>query len=279
MLKHGADPNCLGYCSEYSTYCDRNYNRRNDTVTPLMVVALHKWNKSAKCLLDFGAFINQKNSIGQTALHIYCISYSNKDKDRDLLKLLLKHGADVNLRDANGRTALHYACEWQKIDAVELLLEEGAKTKIVDNGGFIELQIACHSDRDPDLKVKSLLESMSYPAQLTIEAYETLAWSLLREYEAYYGKLDKALSCMTRATKMREQHNLPKTVCDLLECYCFVKEWETMDELMTYSNSREQLFLQATLSRERIYKKGKPSHIPLTEDINHHGMYKILALS
>ena len=242
-----------------------------------MVVVFHGWNSSARCLLDYGACINQTNSIGQTALHVNCTSYYHRDRDRNTMKLLLKHGADLNLQDANGRTALHYACEWQPIDAVELLLQAGAHRHIADNGGFTELQIACHSDKDADLKVKRLLESHTYPTQMIIEAYETLLWSLLKTHEAHEGKLDKVLNCMTKATKMREENNLPKTVSDPLECYGFVKEWETIEELLMYKDSREQLLLQAMLSRERIYKTGKPRHIPFREDIDHHGLYKIMA--
>ena len=205
LLKHGADPNAVGYCLAYSQHFDCAYNRKNDKVSPLMVVVLHGWNSSAKCLLNSGACINQTNSIGQTALHVNCTSYYHRDRDRNTMKLLLKHGADLNLQDANGRTALHYACEWQPIDAVELLLQAGAHRHIADNGGFTELQIACHSDKDADLKVKCLLEVHEYPAQLIIEAYETLAWSFPMEYDAYKGKLDKVLNRMTKATKMRVQ--------------------------------------------------------------------------
>ena len=83
---------------------------------------------------------------------------------------------------------------------------------------------------------------------------------------------------MTKATKMREEYNLPKTVCDPLECYGFVKEWETIEELLMYKDSREQLLLQAILSRERIYRRGKPRHIPFREDTDYHGLYKTLAI-
>ena len=195
------------------------------------------------------------------------------------MQLLLKHGAEINLQDANGRTALHYSCERQKIDAVKLLLDAGAQTNIVDNGGFTELHLAAHSHRDTDLKVKHLIKSHSYPAQVVIEAYETLPWFLLRESDAYEGKLDKVIDSMTKATRMREEYNLPKKVCDPLECYGFVKEWETIEEVLKYKNSREQLMLQATLSVERIYRKGRPTVYPFREDIEHHGLYKILAFN
>ena len=225
LLKHGADPNAVGYCSQYSKYCDRDYNRKNDKVSPLMLITFNGSTSNTECLLNAGANVNQTNSIGQTASHIYCISIFHQDHYGSMLNVLIKHGADVNLQDANGRTALHYACEKQNIEIVELLLEVGAQTIVVDNGGFTELHMAAHSNYDADLKVKCLLESHSYPAKIIIEAYETLAWFLLGEHDAHQGKLDKVMDCMTKATKMREEYNLPKTVCDLPEYYGFVKEW------------------------------------------------------
>ena len=272
LLKHSADPNCVGYCEEYSKYCDEGYIR-NDTVSPLMVVVWQLSLSNAELLLNVGANINQTNSIGQTSLHIYCNNFAAyQDKGNSIMKLLLSHNVDVNLRDSNGRTPLHYTCEMRNIDAVKLLLEAGAQLDIVDKGGFNELQIAAQSYFDADLKVKYLLESYSYPIQQIIEAYETLAWFYLRQDESNYN-LYNAVDCMATATKLREEYNLPKTVHDPLECYGFVKEWETMEELLVIKDSSEQLKMQAILSRERIYRWRRPRHIPYREDMDFCGWY------
>ena len=182
LLKHGADPNAVGYCLAYSQYFDRHYNRKNDQVSPLILIMFNGLMSNAECLLNAGASVNQTNSIGQSALHIYCLRFTDGDHYDNMLKKLLKHGADVNLQDAYGRTPLHCACDKRSIKAVNLLLDAGANANVVDNGGFNELHIAAHSYCDADLKVKCLLGSHSYPAQMIIEAYETLPWVLLREY-------------------------------------------------------------------------------------------------
>ena len=41
-------------------------------------------------------------------------------------------------------------------------------------------------------------------------------------------------------------------------------------------DSYEQLRLHASLSREIIYRKGRPNHISFCEDVEHHGLYEIL---
>ena len=45
----------------------------------------------------------------------------------DIIKLLLDHGAWINEKDKDGKTALTYACRKSNLDAVKLLLEHGAK--------------------------------------------------------------------------------------------------------------------------------------------------------
>ena len=271
-MKHGADPNCVGYCEEYSKYCNEGYTR-NDTVSPLMVVVRKLSLSSAELLLNFGANINKTNSIGQTALHIYCNSFAAyKDKVNSIMKLLLSHNADVNLRDSNGKTPLHYTCEMRNIEAVKLLLDAGAQMDVADKDGFMELKIAAQSHFDADLKVHYLLKSHSYPNQQIIEAYETLPWFHLVQDERDYN-LHDAVDCMATATKLREEYNLPKTVHDPLECYGFVKEWETTEELLVFKDSSEQLKMQAILSRERIYGWRRPRHIPYRDDIDFCGWY------
>ena len=220
-MKHGADPNCVGYCEEYSKYCEEVYIR-NETVTPLMVVVWKRSLSSAELLLNFGANINKPNSIGQTALHVYCVTVY-QENGNSIMEFLLSHNADVNLRDSNGRTPLHYACEMRNKGAVELLVEAGAHLDIPDNGGFTELQIAAQSFYDADLKVQYLLESHSYQTQLIIEAYELLPWFYLRWSDAYDYQLGYGIDCMVTATKMREDYNLPKTIYNPLECYGHVK--------------------------------------------------------
>ena len=268
LLRHGADLNfsirrnvphpLLGFYSE------------NDEEFPLMTTACGKAVSPVELLLKAGADINQMNSIGQTALHGRCISL-NVDYSNNILKTLLSHSADVHLRDAYGRTPLHYACRNAWSDTVNILLEAGAKVNIVDSVGWTELEIAAQSYRDPDLKVQRLMESYSYPTGVIIEVYETLAWSLLRN-NPDADCLDNAIGWMRKATLLRKEQNLPKTVLGSLECYGFTKEWQTMEDLELYQNSHDGLQMQAMIALERIYK-GRYTRNLLWENIIFQSMY------
>ena len=51
------------------------------------------------------------------------------------------------------------------------------------------------------------------------------------------------------ATILREKHGIPKVVLKPLECYGFIKEWETIDEL---EDDKFALELQCLLATERL---------------------------
>ena len=225
----------------------------NYTEFPLMPAACRKAPSLVNLLLKAGANVNQTNSVGQTVLHGNCACLRWGPSNSDVTHILLSHNADVHLQDAYGRTALHYACKTAELDKVKLLLEAGAELNIVDGSGFTELQLAAQSDRDPDLKVHTLLESYPYSKLAVIESYETLAWSLATNCPDS-DSLDDIIDYMRKATLMREENNIPKIVSNPLECYGFVREWVTMEDLVTHQSSIEQLQIQAILARERIYR-------------------------
>ena len=232
-----------------------------------MTVACGRTNSPVKLLLEAGASVNQTNSVGQTALHMCCHSGQNT-----ILKTLLSHSSDVHLRDAFGRTPLHYACKYNSLDIIDLLLEAGAQVNIVDSSGLTELELAAQSHTDPGLKVRSLIQSYSYPNRVIIEVYETLASSFLRQYPVENDCLDNAIKCMSKATLMRKEHNLSKIVSQPLECYGFTKEGETMEYLELHHKSREELEMQAMIARERIYK-GRHTTKILWDNLAFQGMY------
>ena len=264
LLTRGANPNwvtknccrsLLPFSSSYSG---------NDTLFPLMSAACGNTDVPVQLLLRAGANIKQTNSVGQTALHgrchIVCGDYSN-----DILKTLLSQSPDVHLEDVFGRTPLHYACQHATLEVVSYLLEAGAQLNIVDRSGFTELELAAQSYTDPYLKVKRLTESYSYPNQMIIEVYETVAWYLARA-----GK--SSLECIGKATSMRKEHNIPKILSQPVECYGFTKEWEAMKDLELHRNSREELEIQGMIARERIYK-GRHTTKLLLDNLDFQCMY------
>ena len=143
-----------------------------------------------------------------------------------------------------------------------------------DDSGLTELHLAALSDDDPVLKVQRLLESYQYPKEIVIEIYETLPFYFMKNH-SHNGEstLKQAFDYMRKATLMRKEHNLPKTVSVPLACYDFAKEWETMEDLLRYKNSSRDLMVQATLSRERIYK-GKYGLLLLEGSLKTHSMYR-----
>ena len=197
-------------------------------------------------LLAARADSNKTNSIGQSALHVCHPSVS--PLGFAILKLLLDHGGNVNLRDDSGRTPLHCACADSSVEVMELFIEAGAEGNVIDDKGFTELHLAAHSAKDACRKVTKLMDTFEYEKQVVIEAFETVALTLVQR-----GNTEGAFGAMKWATEMRSVLKIPKTVLDPLECYDFIKEWETQEELEVYKGSSELLTVQAVLARERIY--------------------------
>jgi len=61
------------------------------------------------------------NIAGQTALHY--AAYRVGKESLQIIELLSKFGADLNIKNSLGQTALHYACQSGNIDVVEFLIK------------------------------------------------------------------------------------------------------------------------------------------------------------
>ncbi|WP_108823516.1 ankyrin repeat domain-containing protein [Dysgonomonas sp. Marseille-P4361] len=90
--------------------------------TALMRAVMGSDYDAVAFLIDKGACINLKNQYGNTAL-----IFAAKNGDAEMINLLLKHGADINAI-GNGTTAIDIARENNKIEVVKLLESKGAKT-------------------------------------------------------------------------------------------------------------------------------------------------------
>lgn len=104
--------------------------------------------KYARNLLERGADVNAKDSIGATPLHWAAKSGSDK-----VAALLLQHGADVNAKTednygSGGFTPLHWAAESRSVKIAALLLKHGADVDERNAGGHTPLHTAAETYGD-----------------------------------------------------------------------------------------------------------------------------------
>ncbi len=99
-----------------------------------------------KLLLDYGAHLETKNIVGDTALALAVIRENLK-----IVEFLLSNGADVNTRNNYGRTPLFTAVfinNRDNNDMVELLLKHSANPNISDKNDEAVLDLAVSKKRD-----------------------------------------------------------------------------------------------------------------------------------
>lgn len=104
-----------------------------------------------RLLLEGGAYINEGNERGETAVAAACLApYEDMQTRVRMVRYLLEKGADPNIPDKSGRTALMHACaERAGREVVTLLLENGADPSLKDYGGSSPLVLAINTgDRD-----------------------------------------------------------------------------------------------------------------------------------
>lgn len=91
----------------------------------------------ARLLLEGGAYINEGNERGETALAAACLAaYEDPQTRRRMVRYLLEKGADPNIPDKSGRTALMHACAQRAgQEVVALLLDNGADPSLKDYAG------------------------------------------------------------------------------------------------------------------------------------------------
>ncbi|XP_057313101.1 serine/threonine-protein phosphatase 6 regulatory ankyrin repeat subunit B-like isoform X3 [Hydractinia symbiolongicarpus] len=114
----------------------------DEGLTPLMAACRDDQVNSAESLLNSGAFIDDIDSNGRTAL-FHAATYASQE----MVKVLLDHGADPFMVAGDyERTCLHQACSRSSgaIDVVKLLLETmGNEAKLEqDKAGLIPIHLA-----------------------------------------------------------------------------------------------------------------------------------------
>ena len=120
----------------------------------------HSMCSVVKVLLDFGASLELRNSIGATPLHILSSNPTAKEDTLDALstlELMVAHGAQIDAQDRMGNTVLHYACYSQNRDVALALVRAGARLCIANIEGRTPLDVV------PSAFAVSMLSSVGTP--------------------------------------------------------------------------------------------------------------------
>lgn len=126
-LRNGADVNEMGRESPYRT--------------PLMIAADEGKENLAKLLVEYGADVNAKDIVGDTAL-----MWAANGGHLNVVEFLVEHGANVNAAATGhicaGSTALIYASEKGHVNVVKYLIKHGANINAKNKNGDTALSIA-----------------------------------------------------------------------------------------------------------------------------------------
>ncbi|XP_053139127.1 ankyrin repeat and SOCS box protein 18 isoform X2 [Hemicordylus capensis] len=184
LLEHKANPNLLSHdgqaplhlCTNQNTLgCAKALVRFGALVnqpseefqeTPLHIAARHGLYHHLHLYLRYGATVDKKNSLEETALSVACKEakkVENQEIYLQVCKRLLEDGAEVNTVDEEVKSPLHKACRNAHHNLVQLLLQKKADVNAIDYNGASPmsciLQAAAfqQEQKRPHLTVQTLL--------------------------------------------------------------------------------------------------------------------------
>ena len=120
---------------------------------PLHSAAYYGDLEMVQVLLEYGANVNTKNSVGCTPLDF--ASLGGRHNEPRVARLLIEHGADPNTRDMVGLTPLHRASRSGRIEVLRLLIEHGGDVEVKDDKGRTPLDIASGEQHEEIVKLLS----------------------------------------------------------------------------------------------------------------------------
>ncbi len=125
----------------------------SDNRIPLHVALDMGLTEIAACLIEIGFDINQINTDGDTALHIFSSS-----GNRNMVQWLLDHQANVNPKNSSDVTPLFAAVHQYHQDIAEMLLNAGADINAVDDDDNLVIYELIE-DLTLGIEKKAILES------------------------------------------------------------------------------------------------------------------------
>ncbi|MDX1916527.1 MAG: ankyrin repeat domain-containing protein [Rickettsiaceae bacterium] len=145
---------------EYCRYliqegADKNYPEPITRRTPLQYAVEVNSFEIANMLIKEGVNIEQKDCIGDTALHLSC-----RIGNTDIVNLLLYSGANINSSNVNGRTPIFEACSEGHQEIVNILIKHNVDINAQDEDNKRPLHIVCIK-KDTDL-AKTLILNGAY---------------------------------------------------------------------------------------------------------------------
>jgi len=129
------------------TYQKAFLSERNEP--ELLLLAQSGDHKSLTSLVQNGADINMRDSLGRTAL-----MHAVKAGEVSSLLHLIESGANLNIQANDGWTALMYAAQ-SNLGAVAVLLEHGAFQDLRNQNGQSAYDIALQSHAEPLISLRS----------------------------------------------------------------------------------------------------------------------------
>jgi ankyrin repeat protein len=107
---------------------------------------------------------------GRTALD-FAASFNNQT----MAQLLLDHGAHVDWRDTMGNSALHYAAERSNLDVLRFLIEHGATVDFANKQGITPIMVA--AEHAQPAAVRLLLKSGADPKKQDFTGRDAYGWA------------------------------------------------------------------------------------------------------
>nr|XP_060613836.1 ankyrin repeat domain-containing protein 34A [Anolis sagrei ordinatus] len=150
-----------------------------------------------RLLLEGGAYINEGNAGGETALMAACAApYADPRCKARMVRYLTAHGADPNIPDKAGRSALVHACaSGAGAEVAQVLLDHGADPSAKDYSGASALIHALHYGDRATLQV--LLDACKAKGQEVIIITTDTSPSGTKKTKQYLNAPPSPAFCMS----------------------------------------------------------------------------------